>query len=46
MEYDPPGNWDVVCLQCGFRRAANVFHSATNQNMTFEAGALAQKKAA
>ena len=23
LEYDPPplGGWDVVCLQCGFRRA-------------------------
>ena len=46
VEYDPPGNWDVVCLQCGFRRAADAFRGAISENMAVEVGAIGQKKAA
>jgi Zn finger protein HypA/HybF involved in hydrogenase expression len=34
LEYDPPGSWDVVCLQCGFRNVA------VNQGQAVESRAL------
>lgn len=46
LEYDPPGSWDIVCLQCGFRRAASAIRGAVSQRMTAETGALDQEKAA
>jgi hypothetical protein len=47
LEYDPPGGWDVVCLQCGFRRAASTLRSAMSDRMAVAAGtAVGQKKAA
>ncbi len=36
LEYDPPGSWDVVCLQCGFRRVAVVQRQRVEEPVLFD----------
>jgi len=36
IEYDPPGSWDVVCLQCGFRRVLQTKQRAIDPSIMLE----------
>ena len=46
LEYDPPGGWDVVCLQCGFRHAAASTSHAASDVKLFDADSMRAAKAA
>lgn len=46
LEYDPPGSWDVVCLQCGFRHAAATKRPAVDRGALFESESMQEAKAA
>lgn len=46
LEYDPPGSWDVVCLQCGFRHAAMNQLAAVDQRAHFDTESIRGAKAA
>jgi Zn ribbon nucleic-acid-binding protein len=47
LEYDPPGSWDVVCLQCGFRQVAvTQRRSVVNEEILFEDEHMKDTKAA
>jgi hypothetical protein len=46
LEYDPPGSWDVVCLQCGFRRVAAVQRQTIDGRLLFDAEPIGETKAA
>jgi len=46
LEYDPPGNWDVVCLQCGFRRVAAAQRRPVDQGLLFDSESMENVKAA
>lgn len=46
LEYDPPGSWDVVCLQCGFRRVAVSQRRPVDQAVLFETDPIRRDKAA
>ncbi len=46
LEYDPPGSWDVVCLQCGFRRVAVAQRRPVSRTDLFEAEVAGDAKAA
>jgi len=45
LEYDPPGSWDVVCLQCGFRRVATQRRAVDNRAL-FQTESMREEKAA
>jgi DNA-directed RNA polymerase subunit RPC12/RpoP len=45
LEYDPPGSWDIVCLQCGFRHVANQRRAVDNR-VLFQTESLNEEKAA
>ncbi len=46
LEYDPPGSWDVVCLQCGFRRVAVNQLRSVDSRALFETQSMRGEKAA
>jgi hypothetical protein len=46
LEYDPPGSWDIVCLQCGFRRVAAYQRRAVDSRALFETESMREEKAA
>jgi hypothetical protein len=46
LEYDPPGSWDVVCLQCGFRRVAVTQRRPVDQGLIFDSESVGDAKAA
>ena len=46
LEYDPPGSWDVVCLQCGFRHVAVTKRPAVDHGALFESESMQEAKAA
>jgi len=46
LEYDPPGSWDVVCLQCGFRRVAVMQRRPVDQGVLFDSDSMGDARAA
>jgi DNA-directed RNA polymerase subunit RPC12/RpoP len=46
LEYDPPGSWDVVCLQCGFRRVMQTKQRAVDLSIMLEPETAQETKAA
>ncbi len=46
LEYDPPGSWDVVCLQCGFRHVAVAQRRAADSRVLYQVESVGEEKAA
>lgn len=46
LEYDPPGNWDVVCLQCGYRHVAVLTRGSVVDDRALFAESIQEEKAA
>jgi len=46
LEYDPPGSWDIVCLQCGFRRVAVTPRRTVDPAVLFDSDSMSDAKAA
>ena len=46
LEYDPPGSWDVVCLQCGFRHVLETERRAIDPSIMLEPETAQEAKAA